>query len=242
MKRFFLAAVILFFAQPAFAQTSSQYLSASIAKKCAVVGDSNVGYIARQVIEEGSHLAETGLPVAPVVTFDFVGMVYGSGLRDLQAFQTRLADPKIHWADYDCVVINLGLGDILLEDANWNAFFAGTYSSIGPAMTYAMRAQTLLNAIPASVHHIYWVGVHSASTMPAISPWEVAAVDLTLACIDSPSSYPGWCVSEDTRLHYVHPDTLIATVNPKLVDNLHYTPAAGTAIYRYLAHTIGVQP
>ena len=233
----------LLIATPAFAQTSSTYLSRPIARRCAVIGDSNAGYVSRQILEEGQHLAQTGTPVAPVVTFDFVGMVYGSGLRDLQALQTRLADTRIDWAEYDCAVVNLGLADVLVEDANWSGFFNGSVSSIGPAMAYHARVQAVLSAIPSSVPHIYWIAPHSASTLAALHPWEIAAVDLTIACFDDPVAWSGWCPGvEDTRLHFVNPDPLISTANPKLVDNLHYSPASGTLIYRHVVTLIGAQP
>jgi len=220
----------------ALAQASAYInLSQPVAARCAVIGDSNVALAAAHAVGEGQHLTT---PAGPVVLFDFIGAVFGLGLRDMPALLTRLSDPRVaqNLGSYDCVVLNIGINDIRLENPNWLAFFHGTYSSQGPPMPYRQRVQTLLSALPNVP--IYWIGPHSSSTDPSIHPWEVAAVNLTLLCIDDPASAPTWCDVGDPRLRFVNPDPLIAGVTPRLFDSVHYNAASTTLIWRHVVARI----
>jgi hypothetical protein len=201
-----------------------------IGLRCLVVGDSNVAVTAHEIVRAGAFFPHGA------VVFDFAAVAHGTGLSDVEAFEARVLDPLITDRSYDCVIVNLGLNDLWRNDDRWQAFFTGTAPG---GMPYHARIQRLLAALPNVP--IYWIGVPQGSPLPAVHPWEVAAVDIAIACFDDPARFAGFCapgVVEDPRLRYVSPDPLIGSQPPLRPDGLHYTQEAATALFDSLVARI----
>ena len=200
--------------------TYGEYLAQAVAGRVLVVGDSNTVFDARQLVEASQHY---GAATGSVLLLEFGACVPGIGLRDLAALESRI--DACQPASYDAAVVNLGVGDLILEDANWPGFFAGPPS-------YATRIHDVLDALDPLP--VYWIGAPSGLNSPPCHPWEIAGVDLTLAGFDEDySAYASYAApyGASARMHYCNPDTAIGTLSPRFLDGLHYAPAAATALY-----------
>lgn len=216
------------------------YLQQPVRCKVGVIGDSNVVFSGSQLLQAAQRYPNA--TPTPTISVDFIAAVPGIGLRDLTQLLTRLADSKLALDEYDAVLINLGVNDIILENANWNNFFAGTYPSPG-GKAYRQRVVDLLAAIPSNVR-VYWLGIPSGITKPEVHFLEVAAVDIALAGFDF--AWHGAVPADpaaQTRFHYIHADSVVSLIVPRFVDGLHYTPAAAAALYdSVVARIVADQP
>lgn len=223
------------------------YLGQAVRSRVAIIGDSNASTIAAAAVQAAQRVT-TGTP-QPVITLDYIAVVPGISLGDLTNLLTRLNDPKLDLDAYDAVVINLGVNDILNVGGNWNAYFAGTFP-VGTGMYYRARVKAVLDAIPSNVR-VYWIGVPSYQGIPGVNQPlltfpKVLQIDVAIATFDLAwvnagpveGSYPA-----QARFKYIHADQHLGLVNPRYRDGLHYTDAAGIALYNaVVARIIAEQP
>ena len=204
-----------------------------IVGRCLVVGDSNLVVPAQQLVDAAQRPPN---PSRPSVILDFAAAIPGVGLRDLELLQARLSDPLVTEIPYDCTIVGLGLNDAFAERDHFAEFFTG----VAHGLTYAERIEALLALLPDAP--IFWIGIPEGAAAPAVAPWIRDAINVELACFEM--GMPELCGPDhpvDARMRYVDPEATLAGVEPWFRDGLHYSAAAGVALFEALIERVAAE-